>query len=62
MFRLLGLDEQYLTDLARYQAQWRAGPCQLGQAGDGTEDGGWVATKWRSGKRSIKQVQKIFVN
>jgi len=54
--RILGLDEQYLTDLARYQC--RSGPCHNGGSGEGDQIGqGWSLTnKWRNGKKSLKQM------
>ena len=54
--RILGLDEQYLTDLARYQC--RSGPCHNGGSGEADQIGqGWSLTnKWRNGKKSLKQV------
>ena len=63
--RILGLDEQYLSDLARYQ-EFRAGGgaaggCHHG-AGGVEDDQGWSLTnKWRNGKRSLKQVKLSYV-
>ena len=57
IFRILGLDEQYLTDLARYQC--RAGQCHTGVRtpnDDCHPSQGWgLSTRWRNGKRSLKQ-------
>ena len=46
--RLLGLDEQYLTDLAQYRA------CGGRQGG---VEGAWGLVKWRQGRRSVKREQ-----
>ena len=46
--RLLGLDEQYLTDLAQYRA------CGVRQGG---VEGAWGLVKWRQGRRSVKLKQ-----
>ena len=59
VFRLLGLDDQYLADLARYH-QCRGVQCGGAggaQAGGEGEPGGWIYGKWRHGKRSIRQVR-----
>ena len=59
VFRLLGLDDQYLADLARYH-QCRGVQCGGAggaQAGGEGVPGGWIYSKWRHGKRSIRQVR-----
>ena len=63
VFRLLGLDDQYLADLARYH-QCRGAQCGGGGgghqgAGEGVP-GGWIYDKWRHGKRSIRQVRDMI--
>ena len=55
--RILGLDEQYLSDLARYH-QCRGGGCpQQPGANMDNDNAGWsLSSKWRNGKRSLRQV------
>ena len=71
-FRILGLDEQYLTDLAQYQCQaarLRARPASGSsragrpghQCGPPAHPGPWsLVDRWKQGKKSLSQVRFKF--
>ena len=71
-FRILGLDEQYLTDLAQYQCQAArlraraaSGSSRAGrpghQCGPPAHCGPWsLVDRWKQGKKSLSQVRFMF--
>ena len=64
IFRILGLDEQYLTDLAQYQCQAARLTARRGQQGGGGGGGPpsqdrvrSLVDRWKQGRKSLSQVR-----